>query len=90
MSVLSTGLLTIFSVKREMPLHIFREATKPPTKNVGRRLGTKNSFLNAYAWRMICASSFARPQNERRDHSLALFGVWLFYVKWLEELTLMI
>ena len=41
---------------------------------------TKKSFLNAYAWHMICASSFTWPQNQRRDHSLAL---WLpvFYVK---------
>ena len=42
-SVLSTGFLTVFSVKREI-----REDTKP-TKNVDRRLGTKNSFLNPYA-----------------------------------------
>ena len=42
-SVLSTGFLTVFSVKREI-----REDIKP-TKNVDSRLGTKNSFLNAYA-----------------------------------------
>ena len=42
-SVLSTGFLTVFSVKSEI-----REDTKP-TKNVDLRLGTKNSFLNAYA-----------------------------------------
>ena len=42
-SILSTGFLTVFSVKREI-----RKDTKP-TKNVDRRLGTKNSFLNAYA-----------------------------------------
>ena len=57
-SVLSTGFLTVFSVKSEI-----REDTKP-TKNVDRRLGTKNCFLNAYAWRMICAQSFARQQNQ--------------------------
>ena len=53
-SVLSTGFLTVFFVKREMSSFIFREDTKP-TKNVNRRLGTKNYFLNAHAWRMICA-----------------------------------